>query len=61
VFFTLVGAINLYIARTFDRDVWVAFKLWGVLGLTLAFALLQGVWLASKAPADSPESSDHVG
>ena len=61
VFFTLVGAVNLYIARTFDRDVWVAFKLWGVLGLTLAFALLQGIWLASKAPADSPESSDHVG
>lgn len=58
-FFALVGAINLYIARTFDTDVWASFKLYGVLGLTLAFALLQGVWLASKAP-QSPESSDHA-
>ena len=64
-FFLLVGAVNLYIARTFDTDVWAAFKLYGVLGLTLAFALLQGLWLASKAPpestpAESPEPSDHV-
>lgn len=53
-FFTVVGLINLYVFRSFDTDVWVAFKLWGVLGLTLVFALAQGVWLASKAP---PEAS----
>jgi intracellular septation protein len=57
-FFVVVGAVNLYIARTFDTDVWAAFKLYGVLGLTLVFALLQGLWLASKAPAN--ESSDHA-
>jgi intracellular septation protein len=57
-FFLVVGAVNLYIARTFDTDVWAAFKLYGVLGLTLVFALLQGFWLASKAPAN--ESSDHA-
>ncbi|MGH8176455.1 MAG: septation protein A [Steroidobacter sp.] len=60
VFFTFVGALNLFIARNFDTDMWVTFKLYGVLGLTLAFALLQGMWLASKAPADSAESSDRV-
>lgn len=60
VFFAFVGAVNLYIARTFDTDVWANFKLYGVIGLTLAFALIQGFWLASKAPAETRESSDHA-
>ena len=48
-----------YAVSALDTDVWAAFKLYGVLGLTLVFALLQGLWLASKAPA-APESSDHA-
>lgn len=51
-FFSAVGAINLYIAYHFSTDFWAAFKLYGVLGLTLVFALLQGVWLSSRIPAD---------
>lgn len=54
VFFVAMGAINLYVAYNFPENVWVNFKLFGILGLTLAFALAQGFWLASKAPADSP-------
>lgn len=52
-FFTALGAINLYITYNFSTDVWAAFKLYGMIGLTLAFALLQGLWLASKMPAES--------
>ena len=52
-FFTIVGALNLYVAYRFSEDFWVNFKLFGVLGLTLVFALAQGVWLASKMPAES--------
>lgn len=51
-FFFVLGAINLYVAFTFSTDVWVNFKLFGVLGITLIFALLQGLWLASKMPAE---------
>jgi intracellular septation protein len=51
-FFFVLGAINLYVAYSFATEVWVNFKLFGVLGLTLVFALLQGWWLASKLPAD---------
>jgi intracellular septation protein len=51
-FFTLLGAINLYIAYNYPEAVWVNFKLFGLLGLTIVFALAQGVWLASKMPAD---------
>lgn len=53
-FFTVLGAINLFITYRFDTDVWAAFKLYGLLGLTLVFALLQGLWLTSKMPADGP-------
>jgi intracellular septation protein len=51
-FFIVLGGLNLYVAYRFSENVWVNFKLFGVLGLTLVFALAQGVWLASKLPAE---------
>ncbi|PZN34951.1 MAG: septation protein A [Proteobacteria bacterium] len=52
-FFVVMGALNLYVAYNFPEETWVNFKLFGVLGLTLAFALAQGVWLATKAQTDA--------
>lgn len=49
VFFVLLGALNLYVAYNYAEAVWVNFKLFGMLGLTLLFALGQGFWLAAKA------------
>jgi intracellular septation protein len=54
-FFFLVGTLNLYVAQRFSENVWVNFKLFGVLGLTLVFALAQGAWLASKMPAEKSQ------
>jgi intracellular septation protein len=48
-FFVALGALNLYVAYRFTESVWVNFKLFGMLGLTLVFALAQAFWLASKA------------
>ena len=45
-FFAGMGFINLYVAYQYTTDVWVNFKLFGVLGFTLAFSLLQGLYLA---------------
>lgn len=45
-FFIVLGAVNLYVMHRFDTETWVNFKFYGVLGLTLLFALLQGVYLA---------------
>jgi intracellular septation protein len=45
-FFTVLGFANWYVMENFDTDTWVDFKLFGVLGLTLVFALLQGIYLA---------------
>ena len=58
-FFILLGAVNLYVAYNFDENIWVHFKMFGVLGLTLAFALLQGLWLSSKMPADPSSTSSN--
>ena len=56
-FFTLMGAANLIVAHYVDTDTWVNFKLFGMTGLTFAFALLQGFVLMRYAhvattPAD---------
>lgn len=45
-FFTVMGIVNLFVAYRFSTDVWVNFKLFGGMGLTLLFVLLQGVLLA---------------
>ena len=48
-FFAVSGVLNLWVAYNFDEATWVNFKLFGLMGLTLIFALLQGVWIARKA------------
>lgn len=46
VFFALMGALNLLVAYNFSTDAWVNFKLFGGIGLMLAFILLQALVLA---------------
>ncbi|MDB5922185.1 MAG: septation protein [Betaproteobacteria bacterium] len=45
-FFAMMGALNLYVAYNYSTDAWVNFKLFGGLGLMLAFVLLQALLLA---------------
>ncbi len=47
-FFVLSGALNLYVAYNYPEETWVNFKLFGLMGLTLAFAVAQGFWIARK-------------
>jgi intracellular septation protein len=53
IYFLIMGALNLYVAYNFEENVWVNFKMYGTIGLTLLFALGQGFWLASKMPTES--------
>jgi intracellular septation protein len=46
LFFIALGFLNLYVIYHFDTDTWVNFKMFGLMGLTLAFMLLQGLYLA---------------
>jgi intracellular septation protein len=54
VFFFVEGVLNLYVAYNFDEATWVNFKLFGLMALTLLFALAQGVWISRRAePEDA--------
>ena len=46
IFFLSLGGANLYVMSHFDRDAWVNFKLFGMLGLTLLFIVLQSFYLS---------------
>lgn len=45
LFFAFMGSLNLYIAYNFSTDFWVNFKLFGTLGLTIVFVILQSLYL----------------
>ena len=45
-FFTFMGFANLAVAYSFSTDAWVNFKLFGGIGLMLAFVLVQGMLLS---------------
>jgi len=45
-FFAVMGVANLWVAFNFDTDTWVNFKLFGGLGLMVAFVLAQAVYLS---------------
>ncbi len=55
VFFALCGALNLYVAFSFDLDTWVNFKVFGLTGLTLVFAVGSILSLYKYLPQDSEE------
>ena len=44
-FFAILGAANLYVAHRFSTEVWVDFKLFGILALTVVFIVGQTAWL----------------
>ena len=45
VFFVFVGGVNIYVAFTYSEEAWVKFKLFGMLGLTVLFVIVQTIWL----------------
>lgn len=46
IFFIVLGLINLYVAYFFSTEIWVNFKLFGLLGLTFAFVIGQAFYLS---------------
>jgi intracellular septation protein len=44
-FFAVMGVLNLFVAYNFSTDAWVNFKLFGGMGLMLAFVVLQALLL----------------
>jgi len=48
-FFIFAGGINIYVAYSFSEPVWVKFKVFGLLGLTLIFVIIQAVWMTAAS------------
>lgn len=55
-FFIGIGLLNLYVAFNFSEDTWVDFKLFGMLGITFVFIILQGFYIARHvSDVDKPK------
>jgi intracellular septation protein len=46
IFFISMGALNLYILYHFSTNTWVNFKLFGALGMTIVFIILQAIYMS---------------
>lgn len=57
-FFLFAGTLNILVAYRYDEATWVNFKLFGLMGLTLVFALAQGVWIARRSEASGASGAN---
>ena len=61
LFFIALGLINLYVIYHFDTDTWVNFKLFGMLGLTIGFVIIQSFFLGRYIKDDKADGSKDDG
>ncbi len=52
IFFAFMGVLNLWVAMTFDTATWVSFKMFGGMGLMIAFMVAQGFYLTRHIETD---------
>lgn len=57
VFFFCLAVLNEIVWRNVSTDVWVNFKVFGLVPITLAFALANAPFMAKHAAEDEPKSS----
>ena len=54
-FFIALGSLNWWVFTHYNYDVWMTFKTFWVLGLTMVFVLGQGVWVSRYLPKESKD------
>ncbi|AJC49474.1 septation protein IspZ [Allofrancisella guangzhouensis] len=47
-YFVILGTINLFVAYFFSTNIWMNFKLFGLLGITFAFMTVQSLYLSKN-------------
>jgi len=57
VFFLFKGTLNLWVAYNFSTETWVNFKLFGGMGLMLAFVVAQALWIARYLPDEDAKAA----
>jgi intracellular septation protein len=58
IFFFVLAVLNEIIWRNFDTDAWVAFKVWGIMPLTIVFSMFQLPVLSKYAPDEEPKPAE---
>jgi intracellular septation protein len=56
VFFVALGIANLFVVYNFDTDTWVNFKLFGMMGLTILFVIIQAVYMSRHMETSNAEN-----
>ncbi|WP_104402468.1 septation protein A [Vibrio penaeicida] len=51
-FFSFCAALNVYVAFTMSLDIWVNFKVFGLLAATFGFMILTGIYIYKQIPKD---------
>jgi intracellular septation protein len=57
VFFLVLAGLNEYVWRTMSEATWVNFKVFGLMGLTLLFALANAPFMAKHMQQENPNPS----
>ncbi len=55
--FLFLAATNLFVVYNFSESIWVNFKLFGVLGITLVATIIQAIWITRHTSTDKNPSS----
>ncbi|MGY5612270.1 septation protein A [Vibrio brasiliensis] len=56
-FFSFCAALNIYVAFQLPLDIWVNFKVFGLLAATFAFTLVTGLYIYKYLPKENNEAS----
>lgn len=59
-FFIISGIANLYVAYQYNTDIWVNFKLFGLMGMTFVFILLQGIYISRYIKESDSEAEEQA-
>jgi len=57
-FFFFMGLLNLFVVYMFDTDTWVNFKLFGTLGFTVVFVIIQAILVSRFLPQTAENNSE---
>lgn len=52
IFFAVLGFANIYVVYHYTTNIWVNFKLFGILGVTILFVVIQAFYLARFVKED---------
>lgn len=55
-FFIIAGLANLYVAFEYDTNTWVNFKLFGLMGMTIVFIIIQGLYISGYMQESDSEA-----